>query len=60
MTHLLQQEFPQQSFLLVKAAINVNDRLIFQAEGHPETEVIVTDVKDQPGLMKGWKVVSWK
>ncbi len=59
MTHILSIEFPQESFILVKKPINVHDRLIFQNDTQPETEVTVIDVKDQPGLMKGWKIVSW-
>lgn len=60
MTHIITTDFPKESFILVKKPINVGDRLIFQNDHEPETEVTITDVKDQPGLMKGWKVVSWR
>ncbi len=61
MTHLLLREFPKdEQFIICRNPINVNDRIIFQNEPDPEVEVIVVNVKDQPGLMKGWKVVSWR
>ncbi len=59
MTHIIHKEFPKEQFIIIKAPINVHDRLIFQNDTQPETEVTVTGVQDQPGLMKGFKVVSW-
>ncbi len=59
MTHIITKEFPTESFIIIKAPINDHDRLIFQNDTQPETEVTVTGVQDQPGLMKGFKVVSW-
>ncbi len=59
MTVIIKKEFPKDNFIIFKGAINVHDRLIFQNDTQPETEVTVTGVQDQPGMMKNWKVVSW-
>ncbi len=70
MTIIIKKEFPKDNFIIFKGAVNVQDRLIFQPPKQPqteaiglpeppETEVTVTGVQDQPGLMKGYKVISW-
>ncbi len=59
MTIILKREFPKESFILVKAAINVHDRVIFQNDSQPETEVTVTGITEGKGLLKFWKIVSW-
>lgn len=63
MTHIITEEFPKENFKLVKKSIQRGDKVIFQFQenGSPmEAEVVITDVKDQPGLMKGWRVISWE
>lgn len=67
MTHILQQEPPQHStHLIVKKAIQRGDVIIFQykkdllLDNITEVSVDVTDAETEPGLMKGWCVVSWE
>lgn len=63
MTHILEQSQPQNNFLLIKKEnIQRGDRIIFQSleDGKQiETEVLLTNVQDGQGLMKGYKIISW-
>lgn len=72
MTHIIAIEPKAQPFLLLRPEkdIRVGDKVIFQWEGIPphspesnpitaEAEVLITDVQDGKGLMKGWQIISW-
>lgn len=64
MTHILEQSQPAESFLLIKKEnIQRGDRIIFQNQENGkllESDVILTNVQDGKGLMKGWKIISWR
>lgn len=66
MTHLLTATKPpeQSTHLIVKKAIQKGDTVIFQwadADNKPyEDSVSVTNVQTEPGMMKGWCVISWE
>lgn len=68
MTHIIEQQPPSTNHLIVKRPIQRGDRVIFQwdvttAPAGPvesqEHEVTITNAQTEPGLMKGWCVISW-
>lgn len=64
MTIILEQPQPKESFLLIKKEnIHPGDRVIFQNQENGkllESEVLLTAVNDGKGLMKSWKIISWR
>lgn len=59
MTIIINDAHPGCNHYLVKQHISIGDRVIFQ-QNDTEAEVFITLVQDSPGLMKGWRLISWQ
>lgn len=66
MTHIIPcNEIPvHENHQLIKKAIQKGDKVVFQTmtelfDKVEEKEVVVTNVQTEPGLMKGWCIISW-
>lgn len=52
-------DLPKNNAALIRKPVQRGDRVVFQNET-AELETIADEVQTEPGLMKGWAMLTWK